>query len=96
MLSQQYYDVGYIIESLLKSKNVVNLTHISNRLEDHLDVIHICDISPSGSKPIEEAWSFSMMIEAMKTEEASLIKFSFYDLEVRFRNRSVYAFHYIK
>ena len=73
------------IEILLWSKDIVNLTFILNRLEDHLDVIHISDISPSGSNPIEEAWSFSMMIEAMKTEKASLTKFSFYDLQVWFR-----------
>ena len=86
---------GIYIESLLNFTNFFNLTLILNRLEDHLDVIHICDISSSGSKPKEEEWSFSMMIEAMKTEEASLIKFSFYDLEVRFRNTSVYVFHYM-
>ena len=64
--------------------NIVNLTFILNRLEDHLDVIHISDISPSGSNPKEESWSFGMMIEAMKTEKASLVKFSFYELQVRF------------
>ena len=89
---QQYCDVGYILEFEIRLLNIVNLTFLLNRLEDHLDVIHVCDISSSGSKPKEEEWSFSMMIEAMKTEEASLIKFSFYDLEVRFRNRSVYVF----
>ena len=52
------------------------------RVDESLAIVHISDISPSGSKPTEETWTLSMLKENISSETISLIKFNFLDLQV--------------
>ena len=52
------------------------------RSDESVDIIHVSDISPSGSKPTEDTWAHSMLKENISNETISLTKFSFLDLQV--------------
>merc|ERR1719367_197241 len=54
---------------------------VSERHDESIDVIHISDISPSGSKPTEETWEISMLKENLSNELISLVKFNFLNLQ---------------
>jgi len=54
---------------------------VKERRDESLDVIHISDISPSGSKPIEDTWGVTMLKENISNEAISLMKFNFLDLQ---------------
>ena len=59
-----------------------SLNFLITRCDENLDVIHISDISASGSKANEDTWSINMMVDAITKEEAVFIKFGFSNLQV--------------
>ena len=60
-----------------------------------MDVIHISDISASGSKAKEDTWSITMMTDAITNEEAIFIKLGFSSRQVpRIKTVKIIAIRY--